>query len=315
MPSQAVAAVAPDARTERYRQAERTLWDHYGLAPTERYVEVESPRASLRVVEVGTGDPVLFLPGTPGTGPYWGALIRELKDFRCLMLDRPGWGLSSAIDYSNYEYGRLIADVVRGALDRLDLDQVHIVGHSIGNVWALRMALAHPSRVGRITLIGGGPVLQEIQAPGFIKLLASPLGAILVRLPQKRGRVLDLLRQAGHGPSLDAGRIPDAFVDWRIAFHRDTDSMRHERDMVRTLVRRTGWRPGLTLTDAELGAVRSPLLWVYGTADAVGSVELWNQAVGRFPHAELRLIESGGHMPWLDDSGSVGSSIAGFLAG
>ena len=315
MTSQAIAAVGTDARTERYRQAERRLWEHYGLAPTERYVEVESPRASLRVVEVGTGDPVLFLPGTPGTGPYWGALIRELKDFRCLMLDRPGWGLSSAIDYSNYEYRRLIGDVVRDVLDTLGLNRVHVVGHSIGNVWALRLALAHPSRVGRITLIGGGPVLQEIPAPGFIKVLASPLGAILVRLPQKRERVLDLLRQAGHGPSLDAGRIPDAFVDWRIAFHRETDSMRHERDMVRTLVSRTGWRPGLTLTDAELGAVRNPLLWVYGTADAVGSVELWRQTVGQFAHAELRLIEGGGHMPWLDDPGSVGSSIAGFLAG
>ena len=91
---------------ERYRAAERNLWDHYALRPTERFVELRSPAVTLRVVEVGSGRPVLFVPGTGGTGPYWGALLRELPDCHCLMLDRPGWGLSAPIDYTA---GRLCA--------------------------------------------------------------------------------------------------------------------------------------------------------------------------------------------------------------
>lgn len=97
MTSHAIATASADARTERYRAAERALWDHYGIAPTERFVELSSPRARLRIVEVGSGRPILFLPGTPETGPYWGALVRELSGFRCLMVDRPGWGLSDPI--------------------------------------------------------------------------------------------------------------------------------------------------------------------------------------------------------------------------
>jgi hypothetical protein len=31
---------------------------------------------------------VLFVPGTAGTGPYWGSLVRALDGFRCLLLDR-----------------------------------------------------------------------------------------------------------------------------------------------------------------------------------------------------------------------------------
>jgi len=57
-------------RGDRYRQAERSLWRHYGLKPRERFVDLSSPPVRLRVVEIGSGPPMLFIPGTAGTGPY-----------------------------------------------------------------------------------------------------------------------------------------------------------------------------------------------------------------------------------------------------
>jgi hypothetical protein len=83
---------ATDGRVGRYRRAERAFWDHYGLAPAERFVEVGSPPARLRVQEVGSGAPVLLVNGTGGPGAYFAPLLRELQGFRCLVLDRPGWG-------------------------------------------------------------------------------------------------------------------------------------------------------------------------------------------------------------------------------
>lgn len=100
MTSTATTITSADAPVERYREAERILWNHYGLEPTEHFVEVSSPAARLRLVQVGSGSPLLLVPGTAGTGPYWGALARELKGFRCLLLDRPGWGLSTPLNYS-----------------------------------------------------------------------------------------------------------------------------------------------------------------------------------------------------------------------
>lgn len=315
MDMEADAATAAAARTERYRQAERALWGHYGLEPTERFIDLDSPRVRLRVVEVGSGEPVLFVPGTAGTGPYWGLLVRELRGFRCLMLDRPGWGLSSPADYSKYEYKTVVADVLRGTLDALGLERAHVAGASIGGVWPLRLAAAHPSRVGRIVLLGGGPLVPEILPPAFVRLLASPVGAIIVRLPQKSGMTRSMLRQAGHGVSLDAGRIPDVFVDWRVALGRDTDSMRNERDMVRTLVSGRTFRPALTFEDAELAAIGQPTLMVYGTADPVGTVEIWRRAMGVLPRGELQLVDGAGHLPWLDEPIQVAGRVSDFLSG
>jgi pimeloyl-ACP methyl ester carboxylesterase len=313
MTSTAIAPSAASTRTERYLETERSLWQHYGLEPDERFLDLDTPAACLRVLEAGSGEPLLFVHGTVGPGG-WPSLIRELPGFRSIVLERPGWGLSSAIDFSRHEYKTLVADVLRGALDALGLERAHVVAGSNGNVWALRLAAQHPSRVGRLVLLGGGPIVSEVGVPGIIRLLASPAGALMVRLPNKPARVRSILRQAGHGASLDDGRIPDEFVDWRTAAGRETDSMRHEREMVCAIVKGKSYRPGSTFEDAELAAIRNPTLHVYGTADPVGSAELWRRVASRLPHGRLSIVEGAGAMPWFDDSTRVAEEVGNFLA-
>jgi 2-hydroxy-6-oxonona-2,4-dienedioate hydrolase len=314
MTSSAIAASSTDRRIEHYRETERALWSHYDLEPTERFIELDSPAIRLRALEIGSGEPLLLVHGTAGPGS-WAALVRELHGFRCLVLERPGWGLSQAIDFSNYEYKIVVAGLLRGVLDVLGVDRAHVVGGSIGNVWALRLAARHPSRVGRIVLMGGSPLVPDVRVPGIIRLLASPMGALMVRLPDKAGRVRSILRQNGHGASLDSGRIPDEFVDWRVALGRETDSMRNEREMVaRAAVSGRSWRPGLTFDDAELAAIKQPALYVYGTADPVGGVDIWSRVVSLLPQGKLHLVDGAGHMPWFDDPSNVAAEVNRFLA-
>jgi hypothetical protein len=126
MTSSAIAASSPGAPVGRYQGAEAALWGHYGLEPKERFIDLDSPAIRLRALEVGSGEPVLFVHGTVGPG-RWASLIRELPDFRCLVLERPGWGLSEAVDFSKYEYKTVVADLLRGVLDVLGVDRAHVV--------------------------------------------------------------------------------------------------------------------------------------------------------------------------------------------
>jgi 2-hydroxy-6-oxonona-2,4-dienedioate hydrolase len=309
--STAVPSVQPPL--ERYRRAERRLWDRYSLEPTERFIELESPKVRLRVVEVGSGKPVLFVSGTGGTGPYWAPLVAELPGFRCLLLDRPGYGFSSVVDYSRHEYKTLTADLLTGVLDALGIDRISVVGHSIGNAWALGLVTQQSSRVERVVLLGGSPLTDEVRPPTFIRLLASPLGAIIVRLPESPRLVQKQLRGLGHGTSLDSGRIPDEFIAWHNAFANETNSLRNERKMVFAVLRKKdGWTT--TFRDAELAAIGQRVLLVYGTADPTGSVDIWERFVGRIPEGELKLLAAAGHLPWLDDPDRVGGWVSGFLA-
>ena len=315
MATTAIAPSSANTPTERYLEAERSLWRHYGLEPHERIIELDAPAARLRVLEVGSGEPVLFIHGTVGPGG-WASLIRELPGFRSIVLERPGWGLSSAIDFSGQDYGKLVAEVLRGALDELELEWAHLVGGSIGNVWALRLAAQHPSRVRRILLLGDGPIASDARVPGVIRLLASPAGTLMVRMPGNRSRLRSILRQSGHGPSLDDGRIPKEFLDWRLSLEKETESMRHERDMVCAIVKGKSYRPGLTFDAAELAAIRQPTLHVHGTSDeTVGPAESWQRVTDALPHGELRLIDGAGHMPWFDHPDRVAEQVRTFLSG
>lgn len=90
--------------------------------------------------------------------------------------------------------------------------------------------------------------------------------------------------------------------------------MHHEREMVRTIVSGKSYRPGLTFADAELLAIRQPTLHVYGSADPVGSADLWRRVSSRLLHSRLSVVERAGHMPWFEDSTRVAEEIGRFLA-
>jgi 2-hydroxy-6-oxonona-2,4-dienedioate hydrolase len=314
MTSQAVAMDSTGERTERYRRAERAVWSHYGLEPSEQFIEIESPAVRLRIQEVGSGEPIVFVHGGLWPAVALAPLVRELPGYRCILVDRPGCGLSSPIDWRQHDLRTVVPSLMGAIVDALGLERTHVIGHSIGGEFALRLAQNHPSRVGRIGILGASPLLAEMPRPGFLRVLASPIGAIISRLPQNQDRARSVLRQDGHGPSLDAGRIPEVFFDWHVALIHNTDTMRNERAMIRDVVIRGGaWRPGLTFEPAELAAIRQPLLYVIGTADPEGTVDYAKRVVAMLPNADLRVLPDGGHMPWLDDAAEVGQALRIFL--
>jgi pimeloyl-ACP methyl ester carboxylesterase len=309
-------AAAPvfDARQTRYRDAERRLFNAYGLDPAERWIDIPEPRARIRVLEAGPaeGAPVVFVGGTGGTGPYWAPLIRELSGVRALLLDRPGWGLSSPIDYRGRDYGATAAQVLRGALDGLGIARADVVGASVGNLWALWLARYSPERVGCLALLGGAPD-TEVPVPRFIRMLASPVGSVIVRIPMSRKMLDGQLRAIGHGPGLDAGRF-ESFTPWRLSFASDTSSMRNERDFVRAVLGPNGWRSGFIPTEADLAAIRQPVRMVFGSADPTGTVDVWRRRVGQLPQGNLTVLEGAGHMPWWDEPAEVGRAVRELVA-
>lgn len=314
-----MSAVATQRRTRereaRYRAAERTFWDEIGLTPAEEVVELVEPRLRLRLTEVGSGPPVLFVPGTGGTGPYWGPLVKRLPGYRCLLLDRPGWGLSEPVEYGAGGLADLAVAVTRGVLDALGIGRAPLVGASIGGLWAMRAAAALPERVERVALLGAAPLVDEVVPPVFIRLLRTPLGALVVRLRATPGMLDKQLRGLGHGPSLDAGRMPPGFAPWRVSFDNDTDSMRHERDLVKAVLGGSGWKPGSVLGDDDLRRVSAPVLMVLGDGDSIGSPEVFRAMLGRLGGRDGRLevLDGAGHLPWLDHPDRVAALVAHFL--
>ena len=291
-----------------YRRAERALWEDAGLRPKERFIEAGPEGTRLRVTEVGDGPPVVFIGGTGGTGPYWAPLITRLRA-RAVILDRPGFGLSDPIDYGRHPYGALVTAMIEDVLDAAGLGTAAIVGASIGDVWAMTAAERLTDRVCAVALLGAGPLAEEVTPPPFIRLLRSPAGALIVRMPQRPSMLRRQLRQIGHGASLDAGRIPEVFLEWQKALMRRTPSMRHERRMVQAVLNSDGFISDLRFDTRRRATIKQPVLMIIGSEDPVGTVDVWSRFVSDLPDGTLRVLDGAGHIPWLDDP----ERVAGWL--
>jgi 2-hydroxy-6-oxonona-2,4-dienedioate hydrolase len=301
---------------DRYRAAEARLWRSLGAQPTERRLRLRRTATEVRIQEVGQGPPVVFVHGANTNGASWAALAATLDGFRCILLDRPGTGLSpptrAAIDATTLPaFGEaLVVDV----LDALDLPSAHLVATSFGGYVALRTAAAHPDRIDRMVLFSWSAGLPAERLPAFMRLMTFPgAGRLAAVIPQSEGSVRRVFRALGDGPALDDGRITPEDIACYLALVRDTDTMRNELAMGRALIRPIGGLDRIRLPDQVLESIRTPTCLLWGEKDPFGGAEIARRLAARLPNVALELISGAGHAPWLDDVDHCAAATRAFL--
>jgi pimeloyl-ACP methyl ester carboxylesterase len=242
---------------------------------------------ALRLLDGGTGAPWVLLHGRGNAAstwfPQWPGLAR---DHRVLALDLPGFGSSIPPPgpLRTAEDGlRFFVEPVEAVLTALAPGPMTLVGHSLGGLVALELALRGRVPVERLVLVdamGLGPEMT----------LASRL---FFRLgPERLARVL--------GPRL-FGRIaplPDTPVHRRLmALDQELLTVPGGRPEAtrafNTLVPLTG---DVFHRRERLGEVQVPTLLYWGERDNVLPISLAETAVERLPHARLVRVTAG-HSP------------------
>jgi 2-hydroxy-6-oxonona-2,4-dienedioate hydrolase len=295
-----------------YRDAEATLWSSFGCRPsTEHHVRLAATGTNVRVQEVGEGPPVLFLHGGPNAGSTWAPLVAHLDGLRCLLVDRPGTGLSAPYPITVSNLPRIGARFVPELLDGLGIGRAHVVASSFGGHLALRSAAAHPDRFLRMVQMAAPALVPGDTFPPFMRWLVRPSVRRLVNvLPPNERAGRAILRQIGHGASLDAGRIPPAFLAWYVALQRHTDTMRHDGDMIGNALPQADT---IRLTDELLASVPVPTLFWWGADDTFGGEPVARHLVEVMPDAQLTMVPDAGHLPWLDDPAAAAAATPTFL--
>jgi pimeloyl-ACP methyl ester carboxylesterase len=126
----------------------------------------------------GDGPAMVLLHGDGGSSADWQWVLPALAShYRVYAPDLPGSGASAkpAADYSPAFYARVVA----GLFDSLGLDQAVVVGHSLGGLIALRLALAVPARVAALVLVSSGGLGRAINS-GMIVLTLPGSGDLAV---------------------------------------------------------------------------------------------------------------------------------------
>ena len=79
-----------------YVEAEARVFGGYALSRAVHALSLAQPRLRLRAVEVGAGEPTVFLHGFSHCTAHWAPLVSRLSGMRSLMLDAPGHATADA---------------------------------------------------------------------------------------------------------------------------------------------------------------------------------------------------------------------------
>lgn len=107
---------------------------------------------SLAYAEQGAGFPLVFIHGLGSAIPAWQKNIPVLsKHFRCLALDLPGYGKSFKEGFApGMEF---YANGVNNFLEKLQISECYLAGHSMGGQVAIHTALKYPQKIKKLALL------------------------------------------------------------------------------------------------------------------------------------------------------------------
>ena len=294
-----------------YLAAEAQVFARYALAPKGRHLELE-PGLTVRAVEVGAGEPTLFLHGFGLCTAHWAPLLAELPSVRSIAIDMPGHGASGGVDYRGVNLRDWFKNMLTSCLDRLGLESAHVVGHSQGAMIGMWLALDAPERVRSLVAIGT-PAVAFGAGLESLKVLARPgLGPFLLSMPKPEFIYRRAI--AGNMGAHAVDTFPDlvraSYLAGRLAGHGKTVST-YLREM---FIGAHAEPRRYVLSDAELARIQQPVLIVWGQDDEhFQSIQEAKSRANLIPGARFQVVP-GGHEPWLDDVAACANTLSAFLA-
>ena len=287
--------------------------DTQGQRPRMAYMDVAAERPN--------GRTVVLLHGKNFSGAYWAPTVRALtaEGYRVVVPDQIGFGKSSKPASYQFSFQTLAANT-RALLDSLGVGRFTLVGHSMGGMLAVRMALMYPERVERLALVN--PIGLEDWK------LVAPYRTVDENFAQELRATPESIKEYQRVNYFGGEWRPefDALVEVLAGWTRHPD------------YRRVAWNAALTSDMVftqpvvyEFERLKAPTLLVIGQRDrtAVGKERvpketaarmgdypaLGRAAARRIPGARLVEINEAGHLPQVEAFPKYIRALLDFLAG
>ncbi|WP_210200363.1 alpha/beta fold hydrolase [Cohaesibacter celericrescens] len=235
----------------------------------------------LNHVSIGpeSGPAVVFLHGFAGDLTGWANLQVGLSaSIRSIAFDLPGHG--GSLDYPKTCNAVVAAKAVMADLNALDIEAVHLVGHSMGGAVASLIAMKQPDRVASLTLLapgGFGPEINQSLLRNYAR--AEDADSIHVLLDQFFGWEFD---------------VPKSLAE-QIAVHRAKPGALAALQATAEAI--IDGKVQKILPLAELGSLPIPIKVIWGTQDRVLPTR---HSYSLPPRMAVHVFDRVGHMPHIE---------------
>jgi pimeloyl-ACP methyl ester carboxylesterase len=259
--------------------------------PAGKFMYVDGVR--LHYLVRGEGPPVVLLHGNTVTLADYeasGLIDRLARNHRVIAFDRPGFGHSTRPRDRLWTPSAQAA-VLRRGMALLGIGQAVVIGHSMGTLVALALALDHPDTVSSLVLVGGYyyPTLRLdalLTAPVALPVLGDAMRYTVSALSGRA--MLNRLVERMFAPA----RVPPDFF---FALARE---MMLRPVQIRANAEDAAFMiPAARSISRRYGELRLPVTLVAGSDDKVVDVKAHSARLHRqLPQSHLVVVPHTGHM-------------------
>ncbi|HWH28855.1 MAG TPA: alpha/beta hydrolase [Mycobacteriales bacterium] len=269
----------------------------------------------LAYTEVGSGPPLLCVPGGPGRAAAYLEDLGGLAASRTLVrLDTRGTGMSEVPDDpATLRFDRL-ADDVEAARAHLGLQQLDVLAHSAGSLVAQVWAARHRENVRSLVLVTPVASLQGGSRSDVAAIRSARSGEPWYADAAEAAAALADAPPAQQQALVRATR-PFFYGRW------DERTREHAASADRQSTRRAEEAFGAGADEVDvaglreaLGRVAAPVLVVGGERDGVTGVAAVHEVAASFNAAREAVLPGAGHFPWVDEPEAFADVVGRFLA-
>lgn len=269
-----------------------------------------NPAGHVQVEVIGSGTPVLMIPGLNSGAAVWRDTCAALQPgVECHLVQLPGFAGAPAATPMPDDFLPAMRDELLAYVSQHALKQPAVVGHSLGGVLALQMAITAPDALGPLVIVDALPFYAAIQNPAASVDSMRPMAA------QIRDGMLSsdpVAYQAQIAASLKGMVQTPAHLETLLRWGKDSDRATTAAAMYSML--------GHDLR-GDIAAIRVPVL-VLGSWSAYrsfGATEASTRAIfeaqyAQLPGVRIAMSATGYHFLMWDDPQWLHEQVRGFLA-
>jgi len=287
-----------------------TMWmDLAGVPFRQTFHDARGIRT--RVIEAGSGEPLIFLHGTGGHAEAFSRNIAaHAQHHHVISVDMIGHGYTDApdIDYTM----QTLLDHVRDLMDAMGLQKAAIAGVSLGGLIGAWFAIQHPARVSKLTLITAMLMPRDTTGKAELTDANNRTRAAATTLTREavRARLAWLMHKPEHS-------ITDELVDVRHAIYsqpgRGPIIARISNIIIGGLIDEA-WTHAWS-HPRHLAGIRCPTLVVWTAHNPGMNVARAREGMGHIADARMVVFENSGHWPQWEEAERFNRENIAFLNG
>lgn len=256
--------------------------------------------------DLGEGaETVVMLHGSGPGASGWANFSRNLEPllaagYRVVLMDCPGWSKSDPI-INRGSRSDLNATALKGLLDVLGLERVHILGNSMGGHSAVAFTLTYPERVGKLVLMGGG-------TGGASPFVPMPTEGIKLLNGLYREPTIDNLKKMMNVFVYDPSDLTEELFQTRL------DNMLSRRDHLENFVASLAANPKqFPDFSARLGEIKAKTLVIWGRNDRFVPMDVGLRLIAGIANSELHVFNNCGHWAQWEHADTFNRLVLDFL--